>query len=110
MREAQIDALVSKNSGGAQTYAKIEAARHLSIEVVMIAPPRREDVPLVHDVEAAVAFSWESAAMTKAFSLANLAVIASEAKQSRVAGRLWILRRYAPRDDGVVRREGERFA
>lgn len=56
MRDARIDALVSKNSGGEQTYAKIVAARHLSIEVVMIAPPRREDVPLVHDIEAALAF------------------------------------------------------
>lgn len=56
MREAQIDALVSKNSGGDATYAKIAAARALSIDVVMIAPPRGEDVEVAHDIEQAVAF------------------------------------------------------
>lgn len=56
MREAMIDALVSKNSGGDQTYAKIVAARALALDVVMIAPPGREVAPIVHDVESAVAF------------------------------------------------------
>jgi precorrin-6A/cobalt-precorrin-6A reductase len=36
-----IDVLVSKNSGGAATYAKIEAARGLRIPVVMVARPRK---------------------------------------------------------------------
>ena len=38
----RIEALVSKNSGGAMTYAKIAAARRLGIPVVMI---RRPDPP-----------------------------------------------------------------
>jgi precorrin-6A/cobalt-precorrin-6A reductase len=37
----KIDVLVSKNSGGAATYAKIEAARSLGIAVVMIARPHK---------------------------------------------------------------------
>jgi precorrin-6A/cobalt-precorrin-6A reductase len=47
-----IDMLVSKNSGGAATYGKIEAARHLGIPVVMIARP---DKPCGHAVESAEA-------------------------------------------------------
>ncbi|PWB81162.1 MAG: cobalt-precorrin-6A reductase [Methylocystaceae bacterium] len=59
MRDAHIDVIVSKNSGGGATYAKIAAARELRIEVVMIAPPRREDVETVHDIEQALAFLLE---------------------------------------------------
>ena len=39
MREHKIDVLVSKNAGGDKTYAKIAAARVLSIPVVMIKRP-----------------------------------------------------------------------
>ncbi len=39
MRERKIEVLVSKNSGGAATYPKIEAARRIGIPVVMIARP-----------------------------------------------------------------------
>jgi precorrin-6A/cobalt-precorrin-6A reductase len=39
LEREKIDVLVSKNSGGAATYAKIEAARSLGIPVVMIARP-----------------------------------------------------------------------
>ena len=39
MSEHKIDVLVSKNSGGDKTYAKIAAARALSIPVVMIKRP-----------------------------------------------------------------------
>lgn len=53
MRAARIDALVTKNSGGDQTYAKIVAARALAIDVVMIAPPAGENARVVHDIEAA---------------------------------------------------------
>lgn len=35
-----IDAIVSKNAGGADTYAKIEAARELRIPVVMVERPQ----------------------------------------------------------------------
>ncbi|PPD43191.1 MAG: cobalt-precorrin-6A reductase [Methylocystis sp.] len=55
MRERRIDIVVSKNSGGPLTYAKIEAARTLELPVVMIRPPRREGVAVVHDLDAAMA-------------------------------------------------------
>ncbi|TNE37396.1 MAG: cobalt-precorrin-6A reductase [Alphaproteobacteria bacterium] len=40
MTEHRIDLLVSKNSGGAATYAKIEAARRLKLPVLMIDRPQ----------------------------------------------------------------------
>jgi precorrin-6A/cobalt-precorrin-6A reductase len=46
----KIDVLVSKNSGGAATYAKIEAARELKVPVVMIARP---DKPHGHPLASA---------------------------------------------------------
>jgi precorrin-6A/cobalt-precorrin-6A reductase len=54
LRKYEIDAIVSKNSGGDATYAKIIAARELGILVVMVkrkAVPEGEQVP---DVESAV--------------------------------------------------------
>lgn len=62
MREARIDILVSKNSGGEATYAKIAAARALAIKVVMIAPPRHERMDVVHDIEQAMALLLARAA------------------------------------------------
>lgn len=56
MRERRIDSVVSKNSGGALTYAKIEAARALGLPVVMIAPPARDGVTLAHDLDDVLAF------------------------------------------------------
>lgn len=56
MREAAIEVLVTKNSGGAATYPKIEAARRLAIPVVIVQPPSLPDVPSVPD--AAGALSW----------------------------------------------------
>jgi precorrin-6A/cobalt-precorrin-6A reductase len=51
-----IDALVSKNSGGAATYAKIKAARELSIPVVMV---QRPTMPVGEQVATvAQALSW----------------------------------------------------
>ena len=49
----KIDVLVSKNSGGAATYAKITAARKLGIPVVMIARPHKPHGDIVDDAEAA---------------------------------------------------------
>jgi precorrin-6A/cobalt-precorrin-6A reductase len=56
MRNGAIDVLVTKNSGGAATYAKMTAARHLGLPAIVIAPPSRPDVPVVHDIEAALRF------------------------------------------------------
>jgi precorrin-6A/cobalt-precorrin-6A reductase len=50
MRTHAIDALVTKNSGGEATYAKIAAARALQIPVVMVTPPVIGDVPVVHSL------------------------------------------------------------
>ena len=54
MREAGIEILVSKNSGGAATYGKIAAARALGIPVVMVRRPDKPDVPSVADSAAAL--------------------------------------------------------
>ncbi len=62
MREQRIEVVVTKNSGGASTYAKIEAARALNLEVVMIAPPACGDIPQLADLDAAMAFLGASAA------------------------------------------------
>jgi precorrin-6A/cobalt-precorrin-6A reductase len=56
MRAKGVDIVVSKNSGGALTYAKIEAARSLALPVVMISPPSRAGVTVAHDLDAVMAF------------------------------------------------------
>lgn len=43
MRRYAIECVVSKNSGGTGAYAKIEAARHLGLPVIMIDRPRLPD-------------------------------------------------------------------
>ncbi|WP_333081342.1 MULTISPECIES: precorrin-6A/cobalt-precorrin-6A reductase [unclassified Microcoleus] len=47
----QIDIIVSKNSGGSATYAKVVAARELGIPVVMVQRQQIPDVEQVADVE-----------------------------------------------------------
>jgi precorrin-6A/cobalt-precorrin-6A reductase len=54
LEREKIDVLVSKNSGGRATYAKIEAARRLGIPVVMIARPNKLRGDAVENAEAAV--------------------------------------------------------
>ena len=54
--EYQIDTIVSKNSGGSATYAKIVAARELGIPVVMVQRPQIPNVEQVADVEGAIAW------------------------------------------------------
>ncbi len=56
MQEEKIDVLVTKNSGGMATYAKIEAARQLGIPVILMRPPARAEVPTFHDVETMLSF------------------------------------------------------
>ena len=56
MRAHHIEIVVSKNSGGALTYAKIEAARALGLPVVMVSPPVIDGVRVTHDLDVAMAF------------------------------------------------------
>jgi precorrin-6A/cobalt-precorrin-6A reductase len=56
MREKRIDLLVSKNSGGEATYAKIAAARRLGLPVVMIRRPKRAGTPMLNDPAQALAW------------------------------------------------------
>ena len=56
LREHRIDALVTKNSGGSMTRAKIDAATDLGIDIVMIARPPAPDVRSVGTVDDAVAW------------------------------------------------------
>ncbi len=56
LREHGIEAVVSKNSGGAGTYAKIEAARALGLPVVMVERPALPDGETVESVAATLAW------------------------------------------------------
>jgi precorrin-6A/cobalt-precorrin-6A reductase len=50
LRTYAIGALVSKNSGGDATYAKLIAARELDLPVVMVQRPPLPEAPQVPDV------------------------------------------------------------
>lgn len=52
----QIDTIVSKNSGGDATYAKIIAARELGVQVVMVNRPAKPPGEQVADLEGAIAW------------------------------------------------------
>jgi precorrin-6A/cobalt-precorrin-6A reductase len=54
LQEYRIQAIVSKNSGGDATYAKIIAARELGIPVVMVQRPIEPDGDRVADVAGAI--------------------------------------------------------
>lgn len=54
MRGERIEVVVSKNSGGRATDAKLEAARELGLPVVMVERPAGNGVAELHDVDAAV--------------------------------------------------------
>lgn len=55
LREFGIDALVTKNSGGAMTHAKLEAAAETGVPVIMVSRPALPaGVRVVHTVDTAV--------------------------------------------------------
>ena len=54
LRDYQIDAIVSKNSGGAATYSKIIAARELGVPVVMVQRPIVPTGDIVSNVAGAI--------------------------------------------------------
>ena len=56
MRDENIECLVSKNSGGAATYAKIEAARNLGLPIVMVRRPDKPNVEQTTRLETALAW------------------------------------------------------
>jgi precorrin-6A/cobalt-precorrin-6A reductase len=56
MREERIDILVTKNSGGEATRAKLDAARTLGLEVILIRRPQSSNAPTFHTLEAVVDF------------------------------------------------------
>jgi precorrin-6A/cobalt-precorrin-6A reductase len=57
LRRHGIEVLVTKDSGGEATAAKLRAARHHGIPVVVVdRPPRPDSVPVVGDADAAL--SW----------------------------------------------------
>ena len=57
MRERGVGLLVTKNAGGTATIAKIEAARVLTLPVVIVRPPEKPAMPaIVETVEAALAW------------------------------------------------------
>jgi len=56
MRDEGIEMLVSKNSGGESTYAKIEAARRLGVRVVIAQRPATPDVETVTHLNDALAW------------------------------------------------------
>jgi precorrin-6A/cobalt-precorrin-6A reductase len=56
MKHEGIEMLVTKNSGGRATYAKIEAARALEIEVIVVRRPPAPEAETLHDLDAVMAW------------------------------------------------------
>ncbi len=63
LQDYQIQAIVSKNSGGDATYAKIIAARELGIPVVMVQRPVMPNGEMVTDVTGAIEWVCDRLAM-----------------------------------------------
>lgn len=64
MRAHRITVLVTKNSGGSATHAKLEAAREMDIPVIMIARPPSHDTPRTEEAPAALAWLHQCASST----------------------------------------------
>lgn len=64
LAEHGIEALVTKNSGGSATAAKLVAARELGIPVVIVDRPEQPPVPLVPGVDQALDWLGEVTGMT----------------------------------------------
>ncbi len=56
VQRERIEALVTKNSGGRATYAKIEAARALKIEVVILRRPLAPEADALYDLDGVMAW------------------------------------------------------
>jgi precorrin-6A/cobalt-precorrin-6A reductase len=56
MQRERIETLVTKNSGGRATYAKIEAARALGIEVVIVRRPAAPEAETLYDLDSVLAW------------------------------------------------------
>lgn len=56
MRREAIDLLITKNSGGDASRAKLDAARQLGLDVILMRPPPRADAPAFHDLGALADF------------------------------------------------------
>jgi precorrin-6A/cobalt-precorrin-6A reductase len=56
MTRERIEALVTKNSGGRATYAKVEAARALGIDVVIVRQPPAPEAEALHDLDSVLAW------------------------------------------------------
>jgi precorrin-6A/cobalt-precorrin-6A reductase len=56
MREEKVEILVTKNSGGRATYPKIEAARTLGVDVVVVKRPNPPEAEILHDLDAVMAW------------------------------------------------------
>lgn len=56
MRSSNVDLLVSKNSGGQASAAKLAAARELAVPVLMVERPAPSGAPELHDLDAVLAW------------------------------------------------------
>ncbi len=56
MRSERVETLVTKSSGGRATYPKIEAARMLGIDVVIVRRPKPPEAERLYDLDAVTAW------------------------------------------------------
>jgi precorrin-6A/cobalt-precorrin-6A reductase len=56
MRAEKVEILVTKNSGGRATYPKIEAARMLGVDVVVVRRPKPPDAETLSDLDSVIAW------------------------------------------------------